>query len=677
MIVFNSVDRWLNILNWSNKLGFFLGSLTLLFLYRISRVFPINLSESKLSVALTVIGLMLSILSLDPLIAGKYTMKNHELAVYQYGGLSIILGVFFVVISVASLKTLLRVVRSSKFSILQKRQAKTILIGILATAFIAVTSIIFIPLLTGKDEYLIVGYFSPFIFTLALLYSILRQGFLNFRLIIIRSMAYIASLIIVGSLFATLAFYTANRLILKDVHISFEQEIVYTLLAILLGVSFYPLKLVFDDITRSIFYRDKYKYEDFLNLLGKELSKQIDLSEMLNKSLKIIIKTFNIRGAAFVVLNDKCSEIFRRDMLNFTTISEISLGELLEFNGNDLVSIDDLEPNSQSHIILDKYKIELILRIGGQHNTAGYLLIDSRNGGNPFTNRDKQILKISSKQLDVAIKNARHVAEIASFNETLQKEIKNATKKLKETNDKLVKLDEAKDEFVSMASHQLRTPLTTVKGYLSMLEDGDAGKLTKDQKKFVAEAYTSAQRMVYLISDLLNVSRINTGKFIINNQPTKLDEVIDSEVNQLMRSARAKDIDLIYLKPDKFPLLNLDEQKIRQVIMNFIDNAIYYTPSSGKIEVHLSQTKNSIEFKVVDNGIGVPTAQQHELFGKFFRASNAKNTRPDGTGLGIFMAKKVVVAEGGSIIFKSKENQGSTFGFVFPKEKVVLKEPKT
>jgi signal transduction histidine kinase len=124
---------------------------------------------------------------------------------------------------------------------------------------------------------------------------------------------------------------------------------------------------------------------------------------------------------------------------------------------------------------------------------------------------------------------------------------------------------------------------------------------------------------------------------------------------------------VLYDKPSVFPTLTLDETKIRQVIMNFTDNALYYTPAGGEVTISLIEKPKSIEFTVKDNGIGVPKAEQHKLFAKFYRAGNARKARPDGTGLGLFMAKKVIVASGGAILFKSKEGKGSTFGFTFPK----------
>ncbi|MGH7237828.1 MAG: sensor histidine kinase, partial [Candidatus Saccharimonadales bacterium] len=227
--------------------------------------------------------------------------------------------------------------------------------------------------------------------------------------------------------------------------------------------------------------------------------------------------------------------------------------------------------------------------------------------------------------------------------------------------------------------HQLRTPLASIKGYLSMVLEGDAGAIRPQQREFLGQAFASSQRMVFLITDLLNVSRLKIGKFLIEPTAVNLADMISAEISQLHEAAQARSLSLAYDKPEQFPLLNLDETKTRQVVMNFLDNAIYYTPPGGKIEIKLTDNQNSIELRISDNGIGVPKHEQHHLFTKFYRAGNAQKIRPDGTGLGLFMAQKVIVAEGGAVIFTSQEGKGSTFGFSFPKSNLAVKDdpPKT
>ena len=155
---------------------------------------------------------------------------------------------------------------------------------------------------------------------------------------------------------------------------------------------------------------------------------------------------------------------------------------------------------------------------------------------------------------------------------------------------------------------------------------------------------------------------------MIENKPTYLPDVVEGEIEQLKEQAILKKIGLIYEKPAAFPTFNLDETKIRQVVMNFLDNALYYTPGGGSVVAKLDLTDETVTFTVTDTGVGVPADVQHYLFSKFYRADNARKMRPDGTGLGLFMARKVVVAQGGSVIFKSVEGKGSTFGFSFPRK---------
>ena len=217
-----------------------------------------------------------------------------------------------------------------------------------------------------------------------------------------------------------------------------------------------------------------------------------------------------------------------------------------------------------------------------------------------------------------------------------------------------------------MASHQLRTPLTSMKGYLSMVLDGDYGEVTEEQRSALQRSFSSAQRMVYMVADLLNVSRLKSGKFIISNQPTDLSKLANEEVAQLQEEANLKRIKVTLLVHDAIPIVQLDEVKIRQVVMNFLDNALYYTPNDGRVEVNLSCKNDIVTFTITDTGLGVPLEEQANLFQKFYRASNARKSRPDGTGLGLYMAAKVIGAQGGKLLFVSKEGVGSTFGFSVP-----------
>jgi signal transduction histidine kinase len=320
---------------------------------------------------------------------------------------------------------------------------------------------------------------------------------------------------------------------------------------------------------------------------------------------------------------------------------------------------------SQFRHLRERMPIEsmYIVKLYARKRLVGLITVGFRQPVAEVTELDTQFVSRLCETVGVALDN-----------KLLFEENQHVLYQLKESNIKLKALDETKDDFISMASHQLRTPLTSVKGYISLVLEGDAGKLTPLQKQMLEQAYTSSQRMVYLIADLLNVSRLKTGKFIIESKPVNLAKIVNEEMAQLKETAKSRQLTMDYAQPEDFPELMLDETKIRQVIMNFADNAIYYTPAGGKIKVELANGPTTIELRIIDNGLGVPKAEQPHLFTKFYRAVNARKARPDGTGLGLFMAKKVIAAQGGALLFDSTEGKGSTFGFVFSKHKLAVPE---
>ncbi|HEX4774293.1 MAG TPA: HAMP domain-containing sensor histidine kinase [Candidatus Saccharimonadales bacterium] len=302
-----------------------------------------------------------------------------------------------------------------------------------------------------------------------------------------------------------------------------------------------------------------------------------------------------------------------------------------------------------------------IMKLLARRQIVGLLVIGFLTPLGQLSEADTALMDRLSESIGVALDN-----------KLLFEENQRVLRQLKESNSKLLALDEAKDDFISMASHQLRTPLTSVKGYISLVLEEDAGKISQQQHKLLGQAFSSSQRMVYIIADLLNVSRLRTGKFIMESSPVNLADVVEQELAQLQDTAESRSLKLIFDKPADFPILMLDDTKTRQVIMNFVDNAIYYTPAGGEITVKLADRPTAVELRVEDTGIGVPKSEQPHLFTKFYRAANARKARPDGTGLGLFMAKKVVIAQSGSIIFESHEDKGSTFGFTLNKSKLAI-----
>jgi signal transduction histidine kinase len=505
-------------------------------------------------------------------------------------------------------------------------------------------------------------------------YAIVKHRLFDIRLIVVRLLAYLLSLLVVAGLYALLAFGLFARLLNMD-NLTYGQEFAFVVVAMVLAVTFAPLKRFFDRVTRAVFYQDAYDTQQVLDDIGAVLVSKVDVKRLVHESLTILKRALKSDYIVIMLIDPESGGVGRT--ISVGRPSQLSEAySVIVRRAAPLLVTDGLDgQDDATYRVLQKSNVSVAVNLETSKDLMGYIIYGTKVSGRIYSNDDLKLVRIATDELAVAVQNALRFEEITKFNETLQKEVRDATSELRESNKKLKSLDEAKDEFISMASHQLRTPLTSVKGYISMVLEEDAGKLNLTQHQLLDQAFASSQRMVYLISDFLNVSRLQTGKFTIERTPVVLSGVVQQEVKQLESTAEARNIKLECNVPSSFPVLQLDEAKIRQATMNFVDNAIFYSRPGGVIRVDLVKTAKELVLTVQDQGIGVPASEWHHLFTKFYRASNARVTRPDGTGIGLFMAKKVVVAHGGSIIFSSVENKGSTFGFRLPlKQSSVLSE---
>lgn len=628
-------------------------------------------SFPKLAKAIAAYSLLILILTQTPLIFSNVLIKNNNA---NPNPKPII--VFFILHAVLTislgLKSLFHKHRLS--TNLQKRQLSFVIVAsIILWVIVPITN--FVITLSAKTTFFVK--ISPF-YTLAfgafITYAIVAQKLFDIRSAVARSVAYVLTIASIAVIY-TLSIFLFFGLF-GGLHASRNiQQPLYLAIAIFLGITFMPLKRFFDRTTNKLFYRDAYEPQALLDALNKVLVSSIELNELLSKTSRVIGDTLKVDFCAFAIkeTNNSPRRVIGTSRKEFSN-EDIKIVRGITPKMHTQVIITDELGNSYHHLqeILRHYDIALMGRLTEKPNKEvegiGYMILGFKKSGNPYSKQDIKILEIINDELVIAIQNSLRFEEIQNFAKTLEQKVDMATRELRRTNEKLKQLDQTKDDFISMASHQLRTPLTSVKGYVSMVLEGDAGKVGKQQRKLLDQAFISSQRMVYLIADLLNVSRLKTGKFIIEPKPTNLAEVVEGELSQLTETAKGRNLTMRYDKPKEFPALMLDDTKIRQVIMNFADNAIYYTPSGGHITISLLDKPEVVEFTVSDDGIGVPKAEQHHLFNKFYRAGNAKKARPDGTGLGLFMAKKVVIAQGGSIIFNSQEGKGSTFGFSFAKK---------
>jgi signal transduction histidine kinase len=221
-------------------------------------------------------------------------------------------------------------------------------------------------------------------------------------------------------------------------------------------------------------------------------------------------------------------------------------------------------------------------------------------------------------------------------------------------------------DFANLTSHQLRTPLSGIKWLLELLEKSD-DNFTKKQKDLLDKIYTSNERMIALVNDLLEVSRIEQGQTKLYLQPTDLTEIIRTLIRDKAQDIKRKRLQVAFtIETEPFPVVRTEPNKIKQAINNLISNAITYTSDGGKISIDIKISEHMLLCTITDTGVGIPKEQQSSIFGKFFRGSNVLRFETVGTGLGLFIAKSFIEGSGGKIWFKSTLGKGSTFYFTLP-----------
>jgi len=304
-----------------------------------------------------------------------------------------------------------------------------------------------------------------------------------------------------------------------------------------------------------------------------------------------------------------------------------------------------------------------------ENRAVGMIVLGNKISKDPYSTQDIDLLTNLANQASIALQNALLYSEIKNFGVKMEKEVAERTRELKGAYEDLKKLDRAKSEFISIASHQLRTPLTAVKGYISMMLEGTYGKPGKKMEKPLKNIYASNERLLKLVNDLLSISRIEAGRIELNLEEASIEEIIASTVEELKNTAKEKVIALKFEKPAKLlPKLSIDKDKIRQVLMNIIDNAIHYT-GQGAVTVtcHIKAGKCVIEIK--DTGEGMTQEEIIHLFESFSRGGAGMRFWTEGAGLGLYVAKKFVDLHKGKVRAESPgKDKGSSFYIELPLE---------
>ncbi|MEA3449449.1 MAG: ATP-binding protein [Patescibacteria group bacterium] len=654
------------------RIAFFGASLIMPFFFLFTASFPIVFKKKFIvffKYFIIIFGLVFAFLSLfTGLVVENVTLTSPAQYTADYGFFYSIFGLVFIVGVIGAI--VLMVYQYVKAKGRESQQALYELIGMTFAIIPATFSNLIIPLFTGNSFYSNFGPFAVTIFIGFSFYAIIKHRLMDIRFVLRRYSVYLVSLI---------------SIILPVVIVKRLFNCTYGLNAVwldyiflIIAISLFPaLRNYYYCLANRYFFTSLYDAQQVIAGLSDKLSSTLRLDKIYKYVSDSLIASLHARSIQIYIFNKKSKKYEPSYYHGNEKIDQNVFVEDRGFYFNYLqknvpVIVDELRKKAyvsyrQTIDHLTSQKVEVVIPLYLKDRTIGIIALGRKESHDVYNDEDIKLLETIGAQSAIAIDNAINYEEVKNFSKKLQYEVKIATDDLVKANAKLKQLDQAKSEFVSIASHQLRTPLTVIKGYISMFLEGSFGKMDELQKDSMEKVYHSNERLIQLVENLLNISRIESGRFCVNKEPVNLFEMVKSVVEELSGPANKKSFKLELVKPKKDVIVvPLDQEKIRQVVLNLIDNSIKYT-KKGTVKVRISRRKNNVLFCVSDKGMGIKPDDLVDLFEKFFRGTDTALIHTEGIGLGLYVAKRIVEVHGGKIWAESKgENKGSKFCFTLP-----------
>lgn len=495
-------------------------------------------------------------------------------------------------------------------------------------------------------------------------YSIVKHRLLDIRLVIARSVAYLLLVIILATIYAA-GVFGISYIFFKG-QIGSQQAIVYTILALFIAFTFQPLKSMLEKMTDKIFFKGKYDSNTLLLKLSTIMATTIDRKTMAISALNELSNTLHISRGVFILFgNEMQQEVVT---YGYTTAPTVTRESLQAYSNAIHMHISEDEGDMMLKQRLIEDNITILLPLYASEKNQGILLLGEKKSGEIYSDQDIQVLTIFAPEIAVALQNTRSYEEIKRFNITLIQEVDKATLELRHANNKLTELDKLKDDFVSVASHELRTPMTAIKSYLWMALHKKKGELSGDLERYLSHSYESVERLINLVNDMLNVSRIEAGSIELRLSNVDVIELAKEVLEEVLPKAEERGVTISVDETNKVPLAFCDKDKVHEVYLNLIGNSLKFTPSAGRITIDFLLTGDFITIRVKDTGRGIAQDDLAKLFSKFSRLDNSYvMSESTGTGLGLFISKSLIALHKGEIKADSEGlDKGATFMFTLP-----------
>lgn len=481
--------------------------------------------------------------------------------------------------------------------------------------------------------------------------------------------------------------YAITRYRLMDIRIAFRKGVVYLLAAAFAYGSFYFVSWLFNILFGSIYARNAfifailvaiifvilffsfndlikrlankylfgrlYSQHEAIKRFSQQLTAIIDLDKLVNSVADIVQKTLSVnKFALFIVSKANRCRLYRNIGFNQQEIVSLICNDSL---------INEIKQRKTKPLIMEELKVKteasIILPLIVKNTLRGIIVLGEKTADGIYSKEDTELLETLANQTSIALENARLYDQVQDLTDNLQEKVAEQTKNI-------TRLLEMKTEFLRIVNHQLRTPTSIVKGMLSMIVEGSFKG--KEKNEAIEKVYISSERLETILDDLLNAQNLIGKELTLHLEPIELSLIIENTIKEFETVIRRRKLKVVFNQPkEKIPVFLLDRHLVEIILKKIIDNAVVYT-IEGKISIDLQKMGKDIQISITDTGIGIFEEDLPKLFQLFQRGQNAERVHPNGSGLGLFIAKGYLEAHHGTIRLESQLGQGTKATIVLP-----------
>ncbi len=671
-------------IRWDMVPGAFMGPT----IYLLVRSFPHRqLSTSKLLLfALIALTLITAILAISPYMFIDVVFQGSNINPIP-GPAIVLFAINFLGSLTLAFITLLR--RFKQAQGMEKIQLKFLVLSLIITFSLITTTQFLFVILLNTSFFIQFGPLYTLILVGSISYAIIKHNFLDITALVARTTSYSIFFLLIFILYSNLLFA-----VIRFLPKSIPTNPVYVSLAILAALTLHPLRLFLEKLTDRIFFKGRYSTEALLSRLTHIMASEINIHQVSELILSTIITHMRLTKAAFLIVDKNHQAQFETS--NFPADKLPTAEEQRRLfdglNVSPLLVLEELETESLKDV-LRRLEVTAVILLKTETRVLGLLLLGSKASGDPYSEQDQELLQIFAPQAAVALQNAQAYLEIQEFAHTLEKKVEERTRELKASQQReLAKAQELlklKDQFVFVATRELKNPVTAMKGFLSMFDEGTFGAIPEPMQDPIKQIEVANQQLVNLVNDLLEIARSEAKNITIMPQTVNICDLTDNAIKSVKPLADQKSLTLTHsCKVPNLAKVTADPNRLLEIVNNLISNAIKYSKSGTITITHeLPATSHTLQATslprsealrgyvpqamvvthISDQGIGISPEHQSKIFTQFFRAEEEAAKGIPGTGLGLFIVKQLVEKMGGQIWFTSELNQGSVFSFSLPK----------